>query len=115
MLALVPHIGDYATNPVNHLAHAEVLLEQRIFMVRLDQLQFDYQSLILLLFEVLKCMQLHSIQLALKNQIQGDHLQPVLLQSTLHLTIDPISVAQEVVGCNFKMHRLATFSQEEAE
>ena len=54
MFALVPHIGNHATNPVYHLAHAEILLEQRVFMVRLDQVQFDYQRLILLVFKVLE-------------------------------------------------------------
>ena len=69
MLALVPHIGNYAADPVDHLAHAEVLLDQRLLMILLDPIQFDSQDLIILLFVILECVRPHRIQFALKQKI----------------------------------------------
>ena len=40
------------------------------------------------------------------------HLQLVLPQSTLHLTVYAVDVAQELVDTEFELHRLATFIHE---
>ena len=69
LLALVPHVGDHAAYPVNHLAHAEVLADQGALMVLPHVAKLDCQDLILLPLVVFERMVPQPVQLALKQEI----------------------------------------------
>ena len=115
LFTLVPHVGHHTADSVCHLAHAEVLFDQRLFLILLDQIQFDNQELILLLFVVLKGVHSHTVQFALEEKIQVRHLQLMLLQSALHLAIYAENILQKVVEHEFEMHSLAAFLHKIAE
>ena len=61
--------------------------DQGVLMVLPHGVQLDRQDLILLLFVVFERVVLHAVQLTLEQEIHVNHLQLVLPQSTLHLTV----------------------------
>ena len=103
---MIPRVSDNRANPVEHLAHFEVLAQQYIFDICWDGGQLDCNRPICFTLVVFIVVCFHLVQFSFKEQIQVIHFHLVLLQAYLHLIVYVVNVLQKIIQLKFESSQL---------